>query len=487
MRDTELFERKRESPLSKAAQDVFKITPEMRKLYREEFGKEATDAQFGIFIDLCERRRAIPGKDIHFQLHNAWEWDEDTRTKKKTKKATHVSTCAFLQTLAERTGTYEGRTPTVYVYVDAEDNQRDTTRPIPKKGEKFVGAEVTVKRASRPDTVVFARFDAYAVTYKKDNVVRLTQMWEKLGPEQTAKCAFAAALRQAFPEDLGEIAGSVEEMEQAVAASAIVEKQAVAPVDPEFMPSPWFASVPQAVPGETVEHDSKPMPELGVKSPVVDALAANEAAAIAAANESAKKTESTVGQLAAQPASAKVPADKLIPFYNTLKEDPQQRLVATDKLLGGDGDISGPTDEDYAAAVETLGPDMAKDAQPGTQANELPAQAPTTAKAPETPAPQASPAASAAVDDAATAKEYTEFCNRTAKFSNDVLAPGGLLAGKGLTISAKVKKYILKSVGKADLKKLSAKDWDTVLAKLESVAKDENGPAKAAALIEKSI
>lgn len=447
----------------------FSFSDAMKKAWREEFGKDATDSQWEIYLDLCQRRRAIPGKDIHFQLHNAWEWDEDTRTKKKTKKATHVSTCAFLQTLAERTCTYEGRTPTVYVYLNPEtDEERDTTRPIPKKGEKFVGAEVTVLRKDRPETVVFARFDAYCVTYKKDNVERMTQMWVKFGPEQTGKCAFAAALRQAFPEDLGEISGSLEEMEQAVAASAIVEKQTAAPTDPVFVPT---LATPQAVPGETVEHDSKPMPEVVEPKTVV----ASPLGGL------------TPEQAAAQAALAKVPPDKLVQFSNTLKEDLQQRLVATDKALGGDGDIPGPTDEDYAAAVEALGPDMAKDAQPGTQANELPAQAPTTAKAPETPAPQAAPAASAAVDDAATAKEYTEFCNRTAKFSNDVLVPGGLLAGKGLTISAKVKKFILKSVSKTDLKKLSAKDWDTVLAKLESVAKDENGPAKAATLIEKSI
>jgi hypothetical protein len=457
----------------------FKFGDELLKAWREEFGKDATDAQWKIFIDLCERRRAIPGKDIHFQLHNAWEWDEDTRTKKKIKKATHVSTCSFLQTLAERTGLYEGRTPTVYVYVDADDNMRDTTRPIQKKGEKFVGAEVTIKRKDRPDTTVFARFDAYAVTYKKDNVERLTQMWAKFGPEQTAKCAFAAAIRQAFPEDLGELHGE-EEMEQAVAQSAIVEKQTAAPADPAFIPT---LVAPSVVPGATVEHDSKPMPEVESVKQIVSA-------------ESAVSTnaETTVSpeQMMARELLKLIPSEKLQPFANELKEDLTNRAKETYQALGGDpAELPGPTDEDYAAAVEALGPDMAKDApgieQPGTQANELPAQAPTTQAAPEVPAPQTAPAASAPVDDAASPKEYTDFCNQAAKFANDVLVPGGILAGKGLTITAKLKKYILKTVGKTDLKKLSVKDWNTVFATLNGVAKGDGGPAKAVALIESKI
>src|SRR5208282_1053421 len=96
------------------------ISEEMWKAYRDEYGKGATDAQWRIFQDTCERRRAVPGRGgIYFQLHSAKEWDEDARQSIKVKKATHISSIEFLQVLAERTGEYGGRKPTVYVYIDA--------------------------------------------------------------------------------------------------------------------------------------------------------------------------------------------------------------------------------------------------------------------------------------------------------------------------------------------------------------------------------
>jgi hypothetical protein len=420
--------------------DTFKIAPDMAQAYREEYGKDSSDAQWRIFIDACERRRTLPGKGgIYFQLHSSNEWDADLQRKVRVKKATHIASIEFLQVLAERTGEYAGRTPTTFVYIDAAGELVDKKRPYKKEGEKFFGAEVTVNRKGRPESTVFASFDAYAVTYKENNVVKLNSMWAKFGPEQTAKCAFAAALRQAFPEDLGELYAP-EEMARTVEDSA--------PDAPTPIPAPLpTVAGPVAVPKPTVEYDSKPMPEL---VPATEGKSPEELM-----GTSTMQTDPAVGDL--QGCDTKAPD--------------QSKTWS----VPGEGCDPG------------CGPGIA---QPGTQTDELPKVDATAPAPPETPAAPAPEAQPATVEGPAPNADYLKFCDRAAKFANDVLTPkdkGNMTASKGLTVTGKVKKFILRSAGKTELKSLTVSDWTKIFALLEATAKKENGALACVALIEAKL
>lgn len=203
---------------------------------RAEYCKGATDTQFELFISECRARSLRPGPHVIFQLRNAKEWDADTGSSRFVKKPYWITTIGALRLIALRTGQYGGSTPAEYIYLDEKGDPTVVSQiPLPDKVTKGLPREpwavrISVKRKDfdQPITSV-VRFDSVAATQKRGETLVLTDMWQKRGDAQNAKCSEADALRKAFPEELGslylseEIKNEVEdEKPQAVTPASVV-------------------------------------------------------------------------------------------------------------------------------------------------------------------------------------------------------------------------------------------------------------------------
>lgn len=181
------------------------------KAIRASFAPGSTDDDFQNFIREAEERNLIPGRHVYFQLRKAKLYDASSGTYYYGNKATYVTSIDSFRLNAQRTGKYRGQDQATYIYIDTKTGEPSIRSTVPltvegstKTPRQPWAVEVGVHRSDFDQPLkVVARFDAYAVYYRKDNKQLLTEMWEKRGPEMLAKCAEALALRQAFPEELG--------------------------------------------------------------------------------------------------------------------------------------------------------------------------------------------------------------------------------------------------------------------------------------------
>lgn len=163
------------------------FTPEQEKLIRDSCLGGASEAEAAPLLEVARARRLNPlTKQIHFVKRK--QWDPEARDYKWVWSF-QVGIDGF-RSIAERTGLYDG-----------QDEPEFTEG---KEGPTLCKVRVYRKGIARP-FVGFAYFDEYAQTFKdrQTSQVRLNDMWAKGKHFMLAKCAEAAALRKAFPEDLG--------------------------------------------------------------------------------------------------------------------------------------------------------------------------------------------------------------------------------------------------------------------------------------------
>jgi hypothetical protein len=244
-----------------------------------EFCKGFTKEQADVCRAFCRVRNLIPGKHVLFQLRRSNEWDEVVNAKVKVTKIVFITTIDAARLIALRSGEYTGQDQETYIYLDENGSPSIESHvplpqlPLPPAGQTALPREpwavrTTVYRKSfdHPITSI-ARFDAYASTYKTEQGPQLTEMWQKRGPEQLAKCSEMLSLRKSFPEELGSLLIALElknENEEVPASppSAVVPPPPV-PVVPKVdnTPAPGTQS-PR--PGEVkaievdVHYDVKP-------------------------------------------------------------------------------------------------------------------------------------------------------------------------------------------------------------------------------------
>lgn len=209
----------------------------IRESIRDVYAPKATDAQFLVFWAECKRRRAIPGKHIHFRLQKQKEkiWDDvlHQETERWTEKPIFITAIDFFRLTANRTGLYAGQKRPAWYYLDA--NNKPTIRlEIPDPQMKPFAAEAGVLRKDFAEPMVrIARYSAFVQTYRDGNP---NPMWAKMGPEQLAKCAEAQALRAAFPEELGGLYTS-EEIQGEESEPAPVAAQITSAIQPSLPPT----------------------------------------------------------------------------------------------------------------------------------------------------------------------------------------------------------------------------------------------------------
>ena len=214
---------------------ALEFTPEELVAIRSEYCKGSTDLQFSLFISECKARSLRPGSQVVFQLRNAKEWDADTGASRFVKKPYGITTIGALRLVAIRTGQYAGSTPPEYIYLDDNGEPSIVSLiPLPNKEHKNLPREpwavrMSIKRKDFDEPITsIVRFDSVAATQKRDNSIVLTDIWQRRGPEQNAKCCEADALRKAFPEEMGgflylseEIKNEVEEHTPAAVTPAV--------------------------------------------------------------------------------------------------------------------------------------------------------------------------------------------------------------------------------------------------------------------------
>lgn len=183
------------------------ISQKMQDALRTEYAEQATQSQFDLWIEKCQRDNLVPVEDVVLQIRTVSEYDPETRSKVRRKRPIYITTVRALLKIASRTGKYQGKLPTEWIYLDAQGMPTiSSTVPLPDKDDptqprKPWAAKVAVRHADFPDPVVEpVRFDAYAQTVTRDNQTFLNNTWATRGPEQLAKCGLAASLRVCFPE-----------------------------------------------------------------------------------------------------------------------------------------------------------------------------------------------------------------------------------------------------------------------------------------------
>lgn len=282
---------------------------------RSEYAKGLTDKQFDLWITTCERRNLTPVDDVVLQIRSSQEYDDDVKAKVWKKKPVFITTVRALLRLAERTGKYRGVTQTEWIYLDENGNPTvSSIVPLPEPGstEKprtpWIARVGVLREGFDGPQMAVARFNAYAQTYEdKDNKRRLNSVWASRGPEQLAKCAMAAALRLAFPEEAGDLYLPEEFPDEVSKQTNKVETPSTAGnTSATTVPTPTANVAP---PVNQAPAEGKETPRPGEEAAATTAPPAVSAPAAAAAPTSEPPKKSRTRKKAeTAPASAAAPA-----------------------------------------------------------------------------------------------------------------------------------------------------------------------------------
>ncbi len=214
--------------------EALKFTDAEKTAFRAAYAPAgATDDQWKLFINECERRALVPGKDVIFQLRTASEFDRDLGRKVFVKKVTFITTIGGLRLIAQRDGHYEGHGPFIFYYGSEGGTLTESKIPLGK-----IPHAVSVegyRKDWRVPLFATARYDAYVQRFGDDK--KPTAMWATRGEEQLAKCCEAGMLRTVAPE---ECAGLL--INEELGSEGTIDKEEIAqPVTVAVVPLPITA------------------------------------------------------------------------------------------------------------------------------------------------------------------------------------------------------------------------------------------------------
>lgn len=297
--------------------EPYRYTVEQKTALRSEFAPKATDSQWQIFIDECERRALVPGTHVVFSLRTQSEYDATLNEWVKVKKVAFMTTINALRLIAKRNGTYRGRRPFQFHYRN-EDNKLYTTEIPEGTLPHAVSCEFFRDGWIEPLKSV-ARFDAYVQKKKNGD---LTEMWAKRSEEQLAKCCEAAGLREVAPEECGGLYIKEE-----------WEGQEEVPVAPNVAPE-RAAAPPQAIVAPAVNQNPAPEIQKAVNDAVnaaVDAVNAQHPEA-GKAVEAAQKLTEAVQQPTPEQSAQKQAVSETKPAESAVARDEQKPNPENERL-----------------------------------------------------------------------------------------------------------------------------------------------------------
>jgi phage recombination protein Bet len=186
----------------------------VKSILKEKDGKQISTEEVERFVYVCERTGLDPFLN---QIYPNWRWNSDLSRNEIVGYQTGID---GLRLTAERSGKYRGQTKPEWCGSDGK--WVDVWIP----SEPPVAARIGVmKEGFSEPTYAVAKWDSYVPKMKsqKTGEFFIGPMWKKMPDNQLVKCAEAAALRKAFPQETMGLYVK-EEMEQATADNENEEK-----------------------------------------------------------------------------------------------------------------------------------------------------------------------------------------------------------------------------------------------------------------------
>ncbi len=163
-------------------------------MIRQQYAKGASEQEFAVLLEQARLKRLNPllGQ-IHFVKRTTWSKELGYHE----VWATQTSIDGF-RSIADETGLYDGQDEPEFTY-EAIVNQKNGE----VLGKRLVSAKVRVYRKDIQRAFpAICIMDEFVQKTKNGDV---TKMWAEKPHVMLAKCAEAAALRKAFPQQLGDL------------------------------------------------------------------------------------------------------------------------------------------------------------------------------------------------------------------------------------------------------------------------------------------
>jgi|SRR5208337_2815591 len=391
--------------------DALHFTDAEKAAFRSTYAPTATDDQFAIFINECQRRALVPGVHVVFNLRDAKEYSRELKQVVYVKRVALITTINALRLIAERTGHYDGHGPFIYYYLQEGGDLKESKIPLGTIPHA-VSVEGFRKDWKHP-LFATARYNAYCQTKDDSGKKVPTLMWATRGEEQLAKCCEALMLRTVAPE---ECAGLLIDEELGNNTLDREEGKVEDKVTPSVLPTPITA--PPVNQGASGDVAGMPPGLKLVLSPTME-----DFAAIATVPVPCVVTPA--------PVAATVPPVEAKP--QTVPESPAQATCAPE--IGG-------------LFANTTPP------PPEAVVHPVPSK------------PVVSPSVETVKTDVpADLKTFNDLTSRAAKIVRDKLPKSGM---KESEASSLVKNYLLKVSGSASIRSIGALAFEKLLAALES-------------------
>lgn len=182
---------------------------------RQNWKGKQPDAPLGVveaFLMQCQRTRLDPAARQIYAAEMGGKW-------------TVLISIDGFRLIADRTGQYRGKKPTLWCGPDGQWTD------VWLSSEPPAAAKVAVIRDGFEEPLVaVATYAGYCPRDKKSGELKPSGQWQSNGSNQLAKCAEMLALRQAFPNELSGLYGT-EEMDQAKSGARSPQKPQQAPVE----------------------------------------------------------------------------------------------------------------------------------------------------------------------------------------------------------------------------------------------------------------